>query len=151
MTAKDLTSLTWFVRHRLSMLLGQELIKILSENKNSWLGKWILPRETSVALLIKTWGFQTSCRTLVNLRIKRKQGKKSRCQLPLYESVTKKSSIKMKRFLLWSKLSISKMRVYAHSTKEARELVPRIKRSHYPASVMVWWGGITSLNFCEGR
>ena len=40
-------------------------------------------------------------------------------------------------------------RVYARSSKEARELVPRIERGHYPASVMVWLGGVTSLRFCE--
>lgn len=44
-------------------------------------------------------------------------------------------------------------RVYARSSKEASELVPRIERGHYPASVMVWWGvtydGVTSLHFCE--
>ena len=40
-------------------------------------------------------------------------------------------------------------RVNTWSSKEARKLVPRIERGHYPASVMVWWGGITSLLFCE--
>ena len=33
MTVKDLAGLMWFLRHSLSMLLGQELTKILSENK----------------------------------------------------------------------------------------------------------------------
>jgi hypothetical protein len=35
MTVKDPAGLMWFVRHRLLMLLGQELIKILSENKTN--------------------------------------------------------------------------------------------------------------------
>ena len=40
-------------------------------------------------------------------------------------------------------------RVYARSSKEAHELVPGIKRGHYPASVMVWWNGVNSLHICE--
>ena len=32
---KDPTDLAWFVRHRLSTLLGQELTKTMSENKKS--------------------------------------------------------------------------------------------------------------------
>ena len=27
--------------------------------------------------------------------------------------------------------------------------MPRIERGHYPDSVMVWWGDVTSLHFCE--
>ena len=40
-------------------------------------------------------------------------------------------------------------RVYARSSKEPCELVLGIERGHYPASVMVWWGRVTSLHFCE--
>ena len=44
-------------------------------------------------------------------------------------------------------------RVYARSSEEAHELVPRITWGHYPASVMVWWevsyDGVISLHFCE--
>ncbi|XP_045536677.1 uncharacterized protein LOC123721594 [Papilio machaon] len=42
--------------------------------------------------------------------------------------------------------------VYAHSSKEAAQVVGKVKRGHHPASVMVWWGvsyqGVTKLNFC---
>ena len=38
-------------------------------------------------------------------------------------------------------------RVYAHSSTEFRDLMPRIEWDHYPASVMVWWGGFASLRF----
>ena len=42
----------------------------------------------------------------------------------------------MKKNLLWRKLSISKMiRVYAQSSKEACELVPRIEQGLYPGLV----------------
>ena len=85
--------------------------------------------------------------------IKRKQKKnqlQSACCRCTVKSITKKSSIYMKIFLLWRKLSISKtIRVHAWSSKEVCELVPRIEQSHYP----VWWGvsydSITSLHFCE--
>lgn len=44
-------------------------------------------------------------------------------------------------------------RVYAHSSKEASQVVERVQRGHHPASVMVWWGvsyhGVTKLHFCE--
>lgn len=44
-------------------------------------------------------------------------------------------------------------RVYAHSAAEASQLIPRVQRGHFPASVMVWWGvsydGVTELHFCE--
>ena len=40
-------------------------------------------------------------------------------------------------------------RVYAMSSKEAHKLMPRIKQGHFPASMMVWCWGITSLHFCE--
>lgn len=44
-------------------------------------------------------------------------------------------------------------RVYARSSREASELIPRVERGHHPASVMVWWGvsydGVTDLHFCE--
>lgn len=44
-------------------------------------------------------------------------------------------------------------RVYAHSSKEASAVAPRIERAHHPASLMVWWGisyhGVTKLHFCE--
>lgn len=44
-------------------------------------------------------------------------------------------------------------RVYALSSRQASELVPKVQRGHHPASVMVWWGvaydGVTKLHFCE--
>jgi len=43
-------------------------------------------------------------------------------------------------------------RIYATSSKEAKNKVPRVQRGHYPTSVMVWWGvsrqGVTELHFC---
>lgn len=44
-------------------------------------------------------------------------------------------------------------RVYASSSREAREKAPKVQRGHHPSSVMVWWGvsysGATQLHFCE--
>ena len=44
-------------------------------------------------------------------------------------------------------------RVYAWSSREASEIVPKDERGHHPSSVMVWWGvsysGATQLHFCE--
>ena len=36
-----------------------------------------------------------------------------------------------------------------HIAVIARELVPRIERGNYSASVMFWWDGVISLHFCE--
>jgi len=55
--------LTWFIHHRLSMLLVQESTEIRSEKK-SWLAKWILHREPWVALSYKTWDFQMTNRAM---------------------------------------------------------------------------------------
>ena len=39
--------------------------------------------------------------------------------------------------------------VFAQSSKEACNVMLRFELGHYPASVMVWWDGVTSLHFCE--
>ena len=43
----------------------------------------------------------------------------------------------------------AKNRVYARSSKEARELLPRIERGHYPACWGASYDCVTSLHFCE--
>lgn len=44
-------------------------------------------------------------------------------------------------------------RVYAPDAKTARQVAPKIQRTHHPACVMVWWGvsyeGVTDIHFCE--
>ena len=44
-------------------------------------------------------------------------------------------------------------KIYATSSRDAREKAPKIQRAHYPVSVMVWWGvsydGTTQMHFCE--
>lgn len=44
-------------------------------------------------------------------------------------------------------------KIYAHSSQEAKEIVPRVQRGHHPSAVMVWWGvshqGVTKIHFCE--
>ena len=62
-------------------------------------------------------------------------------------------NLRQKIFTPDEKFNKQNDRVYSRSSKEASELVPRMKRGHYPALVMVWWGvcydGVTSLHFCE--
>jgi hypothetical protein len=45
MTVKDPTGLTWFVCHRISMLLGKKLTEIMSKNKKTK----IMAREMDIA------------------------------------------------------------------------------------------------------
>jgi hypothetical protein len=44
-------------------------------------------------------------------------------------------------------------KIYAHTSREAKEKVPKVQREHHPSYVMVWWGlshqGVISLHFCE--
>lgn len=58
-----------------------------------------------------------------------------------------------KIFTVEEKFNRQNDRIYAHSSREAREVASRVQRGHHPASVMVWWGvsyeGVTQLHFCE--
>lgn len=58
-----------------------------------------------------------------------------------------------KIFTVEEKFNRQNDRVYAHSSQEATEIIPKVERGHHPASVMVWWGvsyeGVTKLHFCE--
>lgn len=49
--------------------------------------------------------------------------------------------MKKKAYLLWRKvLNNQNDKVYAHSSQEASELVPRVGKGHHPASLMgVLW------------
>ncbi|CAK1587638.1 unnamed protein product [Parnassius mnemosyne] len=44
-------------------------------------------------------------------------------------------------------------KVYAHSSEEASNRIPRVQRGHFPSSLMVWLGvsywGLTEVYFCE--
>lgn len=91
----------------------------------------------------------------LTVALKENRKKKSRRLLSLYGKERYKEILftDEKIFTVEETFNKQNDRVYAQSSKEARELVPRIERGHYPASVMVWWGvsydGVTSLHFCE--
>lgn len=58
-----------------------------------------------------------------------------------------------KIFTVEEKYNKQNDRVYARTSYEAKDKVPRVQRGHHPASVMVWWGvswqGVTPIHFCE--
>ena len=58
-----------------------------------------------------------------------------------------------KIFTIEESFNVQNDRVYASSSREARNKVPKVQRAHHPSSVMVWWGvsysGTTQLHFCE--
>lgn len=58
-----------------------------------------------------------------------------------------------KIFTVQEKFNRQNDRVYARSSLEASQAIPRVERGHHPASVMVWWGvaydGTLDLHFCE--
>lgn len=58
-----------------------------------------------------------------------------------------------KIFTIEEKFNKQNDRVYARTSYEAKDKVPRVQRGHHPTSVMVWWGvsyhGVTPIHFCE--
>ena len=44
-------------------------------------------------------------------------------------------------------------KIYAQTSREAKEKVPSVQRGHHPCYFMVWWRvsyqGVTPLHFCE--
>ena len=84
--------------------------------------------------------------------LKEKRGEKNQeayCHCTV-KSITKKSSLQMKTiFTMEETFNKQKDTVYARLSKKAHNLVPGTEQGHYPASEMVWWGGVISLHFCE--
>lgn len=58
-----------------------------------------------------------------------------------------------KIFTIEQKFNRQNDRVYARSSYEAKDKIPRVQRGHHPSSVMAWWGvsynGVTDVQFCE--
>ena len=58
-----------------------------------------------------------------------------------------------KIFTVEEKFNKQNDKIYAHSSRDASQVVPKVQRGHHPSSVMVWWGvsydGVTNLQFCE--
>lgn len=96
---------------------------------------------------------QTGQRLTVDLKKNRKA--KSKRLLTLYGKGRYKKILFSDEKIFSVEESFNKQndRVYARSSREARELMPCIERGHFPASVMVWWGvsydGVTSMHFCQ--
>jgi hypothetical protein len=44
-------------------------------------------------------------------------------------------------------------KIFAQTSHEAKEKVPRVRRGRHPSYITVWWGmsyqGVTPLHFCE--
>ncbi len=58
-----------------------------------------------------------------------------------------------KYFYVQEKFNRQNDRIYARSSRDAREKAPPVERGHHPSAVMVWWGvsweGATAIHFCE--
>ena len=104
MTVTDLAGLVWVICHRLLQLLGQESTENLSQKKSkkSWEMN-IAPR--TMSCIIKQ---DLGQRLTFALKEDRKKNIKTLCCYSMVKSITKKSSLQMKQFLLWRKLSIRK-------------------------------------------
>lgn len=92
---------------------------------------------------------------LLNAKLKAHRKEKSKVLLSQYadEKYKKILFTDEKIFTVEEKFNKQNDRVYARSSQDASELVPRVQKGHHPASVMVWWGvsynGVTDLYFCE--
>ena len=131
--------LTWFVRHRVSLLLGQSLTEILYKNKNSWVRKWILRREPWIALSNKTWDFQKSNSTTPYCCIKRrKETNQDACCPCTVKFVTKKSSLQIKT-IQWRKLSMGKTIEFIHG--HPKKPANWCQESNEIITLPQWWFG----------
>lgn len=92
---------------------------------------------------------------LLTAALKQKRRVRSKCLLSKYAQGMHRKILftDEKIFTVEEKFNKQNDRIYARSSKEAAELVPRVQKGHHPASVMVWWGvsydGVTKLHFCE--
>ena len=95
----------WFICHRLLLLLGQELTKIMSDIKKIMAQEIdIVPRNMSHIIKqdfeVGTMKRKTGRLTLPLKQIRKNQEASWRCSVD-------KSSLQMKQFLLWRILSVS--------------------------------------------
>ena len=136
------------------MQLGQEFTEIISENKKIMAQEMdIVPRTMSRIIKqdlgLGTFKWQTG--QCLAIALKEIGKKKSRCVLLLYGKEHYKEIIFTDENIFTVEETINKQndRVYALSSREARELILRIEQT----SVMIWQGvsydGVTSLGFCE--
>lgn len=92
---------------------------------------------------------------LLTVALKQIRRVRSKCLLDKYAQGMHRKILftDEKIFTVEEKFNKQNDRVYAKSSKEAAELVPKVQKGHHPASVMVWWGvsydGVTQLHFCE--
>lgn len=92
---------------------------------------------------------------LLTAALKEKRKRKSKALLSRYAKNAHRQILFTDEKIFTVEESFNKQndRVYARSSREASQLIPRVQRGHHPASVMVWWGvcydGVTKLHFCE--
>ena len=86
-----------------------------------------------------------------------KKQKELKCKCPLQQYANNRHRNILftdeKIFTIEESFNRDSDRVYALSSREAREIVPQVQRGHHSSSVIVWWGvsysGATQLHFCE--
>ncbi|XP_026758430.2 uncharacterized protein LOC113517886 [Galleria mellonella] len=91
----------------------------------------------------------------LNQSLQLKRVDRSKCLLSRYEAERHGKILftNEKIFTIEEHYSKQNDKLYVHSSKEAAQVVKKVKRSYHPASVIVWWGmsyqGVTKLHFCE--
>jgi transposase len=91
----------------------------------------------------------------LNQSLKEKRVERSKCLLSRYAHEKYKNILftDEKIFTIEQHYNKQNDKVYAHDSREAKEIVGRVQRGHHPAYVMVWWGvsylGVSELHFCE--
>lgn len=111
--------------------------------------KRVLNEDLGLRAYRKKTGHRLNAR-LMNLRLKRcrallKQYAGKKCREILFSDE--------KIFTVEESYNKQNDKVYAHSSEEASNRIPRVQRGHFPSSLMVWLGvsywGLTEVHFCE--
>lgn len=104
---------------------------------------------------LKMGAFRRSTGQYLTPSLKKSRRLRSKCLMQRYAQDKHRKILftDEKLFNIEEKFNRQNDRVYAHSSREAMEVVGKVERGHHPASLMVWWGvgyeGVTELYFCE--
>lgn len=117
-----------------------------------------IPKRTMSRIIkedLKLGAYRRTTGQLLTPALKRIRATRSKALLQRYARGRNKKILfsDEKIFTIEEKFNRQNDRVYAYSSREAAEKIPRVQRGHHPASIMVWWGvsyeGVTQLHFCE--
>jgi hypothetical protein len=87
--------------------------------------------------------FQQSKRHLLTLALKEIRQTRTECLLQWHAKNRHENVLftDEKIFTIEEQYNCQNDKIYAQTSREAKEKVPRVQRGHHPSYIMVWWGG----------